>query len=106
MQSILLVLYAFAFLSIYYDVYVCINSRATQTAWSIIAREQAPATATEDMFVPDDVSSTVGRFFSNLFIMCNAHLIFAFASMPTYSLHILIIGKVTNVNVLLYHCLY
>ena len=35
--------------------------RANKTAWTIIAREQAPAAATEDMYVPEGVSSTVGR---------------------------------------------
>ena len=35
-------------------------SRANRTAYSIIAREQAPSGASEDMFIPEDASSTVG----------------------------------------------
>ena len=41
--------------------YCIIIFRANKTAYSIIAREQAPSGATADMFVPENVSSTIGK---------------------------------------------
>ena len=56
----------------YYYYYYCYSRiiifRVNKTAYSIIAREQAPSGATEDMFVPESVSSTVGKSPVNFFL--------------------------------------
>ena len=45
---------------------ILLSIRETRTAYSIIAREMAPGAADENMFVPDDKSSTLGLIHDNM----------------------------------------